>query len=478
MPDSPSDRDRTGKIPLMSGRFKLPGHTDTNPQLARFIADNVVDVIWIIDMNLRYTFLSPSIKKLLGYSTEELLHKDIDITMTPESYAVVMTTMNTVLSSSHITNDEDSLDEFRTIEIELVRKDGSSIWAETKAGFIRDANQVPVEIIGVTRDITRRKKTEDELKSSREFLNALINSLDDPLFVKDDSHRWVMVNNRACNLLGRAREDIVGRYDADLFEKERLKHIRENDERVLTTGLPHIDEEVILWGDQIRTASITRSPYTDVNTGKKYVASVIRDITASKRLEEKLRHSYENLERVVESRTCELLAANERLKQEIEVRKKAESELKSRELELEEKGKSMEEMNTALRILLKKRDEDKSDMESTIVSNLKSVVLPYVEKLMASDLKETQKTYVSLIASYLQQISSSYIRELSSEYLGLTPSEIQVASLIKEGKGSKEIASVMNISLNTVLTHRYNIRHKIGLQNSKVNLQSYLNNLD
>jgi PAS domain S-box-containing protein len=437
MPDSPSNQDRSDRILRTSGRFKLP-HTQ-NACRNNFITENILDVIWTIDMNLKYTYLSPSIEKLLGYRAEELLHKDIDISMTPESYAVVVTTLNTILSSSDLTDNEEDLDRFRTIEVELLRKDGSRIWAEIKAAFIRDVNRLPVEIIGVSRDISLRKKTADELKSSKIFLQALINSLDDPLFVKDNSQCWIMANDRACALLARPREEIVGKYDADLFEKERLKHIRENDARVFSTNLPHIDEEIVRWGGQFRTVSIMRSPYTDSNTGKKYVTAVIRDITAYKKMEDKLKHSYENLEKVIESRTSELTAANERLKQEIEVRKKAESELISRELELEDKSRALEEMNTALRILLKQRDEDRSDMESTIVSNLKSVVLPYVERLMASDLKESQKTYVSLIASYLKQITSSYIKELSSEDLGLPPCAIQLASLIKEGKDLKRL---------------------------------------
>jgi DNA-binding CsgD family transcriptional regulator len=86
--------------------------------------------------------------------------------------------------------------------------------------------------------------------------------------------------------------------------------------------------------------------------------------------------------------------------------------------------------------------------------------------------------YLSEIELQLGDIASSFIKELSSEFIGLSPSEIQVASMIKEGKSSKEIARILNISVNTVLSHRYYIRIKTGLKGKKKNLRSYLQTME
>ena len=153
------------------------------------------------------------------------------------------------------------------------------------------------------------------------------------------------------------------------------------------------------------------------------------------------------------------------------------SALRSREMELEKGRRELEEMNSALKVLLKQREEDKVNMEMNIISNIKTSVLPYIEKLESSGLAEGQMRVSSMIKSLLGEITSPFIKKVSSEFLGFTPNEIQVASLVKEGKSSKEIAEILNISLNTVHTYRYKIRIKTGLKNNKVNLRSYLQTL-
>jgi DNA-binding CsgD family transcriptional regulator len=180
---------------------------------------------------------------------------------------------------------------------------------------------------------------------------------------------------------------------------------------------------------------------------------------------------------LIDERTSELTKAYEKLKQENEIRKTAEVALRSREIELEKGRRELEEMNSALKVLLKQRESDKVNMEMNIISNIKTSVLPYIDKLESSGLSESQMRALLLMKSLLGDITSPFIRKVSSEYLGFTPHEIQVASLIKEGKSSKEIAELLNISLNTVHTYRYKIRIKTGLKNYKVNLRSYLQTL-
>ncbi|HVN71243.1 MAG TPA: helix-turn-helix transcriptional regulator, partial [Desulfomonilia bacterium] len=190
-----------------------------------------------------------------------------------------------------------------------------------------------------------------------------------------------------------------------------------------------------------------------------------------------LKKHKDQLEGLIRERTAELTKAYDQMKIENEARKASEMVLRSREVELGKGRRELEEMNSALKVLLKQREEDKIAMETNIISNIKTSVLPYIERLESSGLTESQMRALSMLKSLLGDIISPFIRNLSSQYIGFTPHEIQVASLIKEGKSSKEIAEILSISLNTVHTYRYKIRMKTGLKNNKINLRSYLHTL-
>ncbi len=154
--------------------------------------------------------------------------------------------------------------------------------------------------------------------------------------------------------------------------------------------------------------------------------------------------------------------------------KLVEEALRERELELELQKQNLEEANTALRVLLKKREEDKGDLEEKVLSNVKELVNPYLNRLKNTSLDRQQRAHLELIESNLNDIISPFLRQLSSKYLNLTPREIEVATLVKEGKATKEIAEMLNLSMNAVDFHRKNIRQKLGLKNKKANLRTHL----
>lgn len=179
---------------------------------------------------------------------------------------------------------------------------------------------------------------------------------------------------------------------------------------------------------------------------------------------EKREKSYRrDLEQAVLERTAELIRKNE--------------QLQAREAELRHQTEELNEVNSALKVLLKRREQDKAVLEEKVLSNIKSMVGPYLEKLKQSRLNDQQMTCLNILESSLNDIVSSFTRELSSKYLALSPTEIQVANLIKEGKQTKEIADMLNLSTNTIISHRYKIRSKLGLKNKKVNLRAYLQSL-
>jgi DNA-binding CsgD family transcriptional regulator len=160
--------------------------------------------------------------------------------------------------------------------------------------------------------------------------------------------------------------------------------------------------------------------------------------------------------------------------EEITALKLAEEALKKSQEELFEQKQSLEEANIALKVLLKQREADKQELEKKVLTNVKDLVLPYVEKLKNSRLKPRDKTLVEIIETHLNDVISPLLQRFANAKIVLTPQEIQVANLVKDGKTSKEIADILNVSEATVNFHRKNLRVKFGLTNQRINLRSYL----
>jgi PAS domain S-box-containing protein len=152
----------------------------------------------------------------------------------------------------------------------------------------------------------------------------------------------------------------------------------------------------------------------------------------------------------------------------------AEKTVKERGEELVIKARNLEEVNTALRVLLQKREEDKTKIEENVLSNIKELVEPYLDKLKKSDLDVLQMGHLSVLESNLNDVISPFSSRLSSKFLNLSPSEIRIANLVKQGKNTKEIAELMSLSSTTVATHRRNIRKKLGISDKKANLRTHL----
>jgi len=183
---------------------------------------------------------------------------------------------------------------------------------------------------------------------------------------------------------------------------------------------------------------------------------------------------------VLKSRMSRLGPAVSRALQEVKERKErkmAEEELKKREQALELKSRGLEEANTALKVLLQHREEDKAILEEQVLVNVRKLVLPYLENLKHLNLNENQAAQVKIAEENLKKIVSPFLRNLVSSYLELTPREIQVANLVKEGKTTKEMTEILNISATAVDFHRKNLRSKFGIKNKKTNLMAFLSSL-
>ncbi|WP_052360273.1 PAS domain S-box protein [Solidesulfovibrio alcoholivorans] len=181
------------------------------------------------------------------------------------------------------------------------KKDGSTVLIAVWAKLRRDANGGEESIEGVCIDITEHKKAEQEIREAREYLKSIVNAIGDPIFVKNEHRCFVLVNDALCALVGRPREEILGRTDKDFFPPEQVDAFWKVDDLVLATGLENVSEERITAGlGQIRTIVTKKTRYVDALGGKS-VVGVIRDITERKQMECTLEASEEKFRSIVES---------------------------------------------------------------------------------------------------------------------------------------------------------------------------------
>ena len=275
---------------------------------------------------------------------------------------------------------------------------------------------------------------EEKYKAIFEYANDLI------VYVGMDG-KFIEVNNKLEDIFGYKPEELIGKHfsETGILSPDNEQKAREALKNTVAGTPSEIMEFVVYRKDRTEAFVEVNSRFIKEGDEIKGSILIIRDITERKKAEEELRRIHEELEQKVKERTANL-----------------------------------EEANTALRVLLKKRDEDKAELEERMLLNVRELVLPYLKKMKQTRLDDSQMTYLSIMESNLNDILSPFLKGMSSGFLGFTPNEIQVANLVKQGKTTKEIAELLNLSTKTIEFHRDNIRKKLGIKNKKANLRTYL----
>ena len=181
------------------------------------------------------------------------------------------------------------VDNSSATDIPCLRKDGSVVHVDINGCRIT-VDGKPCNV-GFFRDITERKRAEEELREAKDHLENIINSISDPIFVKDRRHRWVLLNDAHNRFFGRESKELIGKTDRDFFPQGEADEFWSKDELVFTTGLPNINEEE--WTDakgNIHTIATKKNLYTN-GKGEKFIVGVIRDITGRKQAEAALQDS-------------------------------------------------------------------------------------------------------------------------------------------------------------------------------------------
>jgi len=354
-------------------------------------------------------------------------------------------------------------------EVSGFKKDGSPITVLLSASLVRNEKGEPICMMDSFVDITQRKNMEEELRVKDSAIASSINGI----AIADLEGRITYVNDAFIELWGGEDvSEILGKSAVTFAESEEEGG---NIINVLMKEGNWIGEIRGIRKDGIAvTVQLSASMVSNERGDPICLMCSFVDITKRKEAEDKLQRSHEELEIKVRERTQALTEANIRLQKEIDERKEVEKDLLQKERELELKSLNLEEANTALKVLLRQGEKDKAELENKVLANIKELVMPGIEKLRNSRLDDKQKAYVNILESNLDDIISPFLQKLSSKYMDFTPTEIQVANLVREGKPTKEVSELLNISERGIEFHRNNIRMKLGLKNRKTNLRTYL----
>jgi PAS domain S-box-containing protein len=320
------------------------------------------------------------------------------------------------------------------------------------------------------------KQSEDALKAAEERFLAITEATPDGIVAADSNGKIIYWNKAAEKIAGYKRSEVIGKPPYFLSPDGKKENEKKRVSQIKKGVLPISGKTYeYCWKRKNGKVFPAETSFASWKSGDRiFISAIFRDITKRKQDEESLRRYQEELELLVKEQTGDLAETNARLRQEIEERKQAEETLRKREVELQEKSRNLEEINTALHVLLERREADRFDLYKNILRNVKELIDPYLERLGKMNLNKNQKTLFDIIKLNLSNITASFLEKMSSQSFLLTPTEIKVACLVKDGRTNKDIAELLCISLNTTLFHRYNIRRKLGLKNKKINLRSHL----
>jgi len=316
--------------------------------------------------------------------------------------------------------------------------------ALNKSGEIRTIMETVTNIIyggkpavlGTSMDITELREARRKIEEFNELRSSILDSVPHAIVYLEDRN-VLFANDAVESVFGWKPEELIGQSTRMLFLSDR--DFREMGRWAYSTL------------EKKRVYERTEYPYRHKNGHKifcKIKAVRIGEVLKKRRLIV----TYEN----------------------ITEQKRIQEALRLRTKELELKTQNLEETNIALKVILKRREADRSEIEESVINNIRELIIPCIEQMKKYRMDDGALKYVSLTESHLTNIVSPLLRKLSAKYVNLTHREMLVASLLRDGKSSKEIADLLNITVSGVEFHRNKMREKLGIKNKKDNLRSFL----
>ncbi len=288
----------------------------------------------------------------------------------------------------------------------------------------------------VVRDITERKNAEAEVQRQKDFLENVLESITQPFYIIDVNDYTIIMANSAAHF-------------GQLTKKSKCYKLTHNVEKPCDTTLHPC-------------------PIEEIKRTKKPVIVEHEHLTERGGLSQVEIHGFPvfdndgNIIQIIEYAI------------DITKRKQDEEKLKNNQEELEINSRNLEENVITLKVLLKHHEKVKEDSEKIILENINTHIFPYLEKIKVYSQNENQLNWLNIIEKNLNEIAKPFLSRFPENTEILSPSEIRVAKLVKEGKTAHEIADILLISHNTVREHKSHIRKKLGIKKKKINLRIFL----
>jgi len=257
----------------------------------RLIAENTADLIMILDMNMRFTYISPAVTRLRGFTVEEAMRQTLNQVLTPESLGLVQTVFENAMEREAGGSNDSNI--IRMLELEYYRKDGSIVWMEVSLSFLRDRDSKPEGILVVSRDIAERKEAEEEMQK----LASIVKHSNELVSLTDPEGNMVFLNEAGCRMLGIE--------PARVAEKTIMDIIPDNLQPMVRTEVLPTLRKGGSWEGDLQYRNLKTGELTDVyaviyaiinsfSGAPRYFANVSLDTTERKRMEENYRSIFDN----------------------------------------------------------------------------------------------------------------------------------------------------------------------------------------
>ena len=379
------------------------------------------DGIAIADLEGKLMYVNPAWAQMHGYDdADKLVGRHLKIFHSQDQVEQYVEPFNKVVKEKGK----------NTGEMSHVRKDGVPFITLMTTTLLKDTQDKPIAMLGIIKDKTEHQRADELLLESKIRYQNLIESTSDWVWEVDEKGRYTYVSPRIKDLLGYEPEEIIHKTPFDLMPPEEAKRVR----KIFITAVEQLEpirslENTNLHKDGHSVILETSgAPFFDKSGQFSGYRGIDRDITKRKQTENILLQQTQKLE----------------------------------------------ETNIALRVILRESEITKDALEQNVLSNIKDLLLPYVAELESRLSDEEQQFFLGIIKANINEITSSFSRKLKLEFHNLTPREIQVADLIKQGRTNKEIARLLDITASGVDYHRRNLRKKMNIKGKRINLRSHL----
>ncbi|MDX9857511.1 MAG: PAS domain-containing protein [candidate division Zixibacteria bacterium] len=421
-------------------------------EIAAASAEESVDWHMWVGADGKARWMNRAVERITGYTVSECLS-------TPEFPIPVIHEEDRFRVSPAFTP-ESGLPSGHDREFRIRRKDGTIAWGAVSWQMICDQSGRTLGICTSIRDITERKRAEEVLQGTKARLDVLLASSPAVIYTcgPPPAYPTTFISDNINGRFGYRPDDF---YKDEMFWNKRvhpedLEHVRTQLERIQRGESVSYEYRF-----QHRNGAYIwlRDDMTPLHDDDGRVVGLIGswfDITERKWAEAMLQRAHDELEHRVRERTVQLADANQELLVERE---------------------NLQKKNLALKEILSQFETGKREIAEQIQSNIYQIAIPLIDHLHGQTMPGAEH-YLTLLKSSLVDIISPFVGRLEEHSTRLTPRELEICNMIKNGLTSKEIAAALHNSIETVFKQRKIIRKKLGIANRKRNLTSYLRSLE